>query len=297
MKQRWRPRDGFASLSLVLRPTAIAMAVLCAAVPASANKASNPAFLGIGMDDTGGVGVRGTGPCTIMSIEVGSGAEAAMLQVGDAFERVDARPISSCDALVALITSKAPGTVIQIEVRRRAQPVKLKAELLTRDEILRRRLVGQPVPPAELLRVGDGALVELGAVKRATIVGWFPTSCAGCDGLLGAVARWSRERTERRAPIGVVAATADIGLRRSASENLEQLKLVQRSLDLPLLAADFDTYSRFAMSDRDRVHFMVIDCRGVVQYVAPIVPDAEDTGAMLDELYAAAEQTARRMTR
>jgi hypothetical protein len=282
----------------VLRSTALALAVLCAAAPASANKSSNPAFLGIGMNDmSGGGGVRGVGPCTIMSIEAGSGAEAAMLQPGDVLERVDTRPIPDCAALIALITSKAPGTVIQVEVRRRAQPLKVKAELLTRDEILRRRLVGQPVPAAEMLRVEDGALVELGALKRTTIVGWFPTSCADCDALFGAVARWGRERAARRAPVGVIAAVADVSLRRSATENLEQLRLVQRSLDVPLLAADFETYSKFAMRDGDRIHFMVIDGRGVVQYVTPIVPDSEDTAALLDELYAAAEQTARRSTR
>lgn len=278
----------------MLRSTAIALAALCAAAPApagaSAAKASNPAFLGIGMDDSAGGGVRGVGPCMITSIEAGSGAEAAMLQPGDVIERVDAQAIPSCDTLVSLIQSKAPGTVIEMEIRRRALPLRIRAELLTRDEILRRRLVGQEVPPAEVLRVEDGAQVELGAERRAMIVGWFPTSCGGCGALLGRVARWSRERAPRRAPIGVVAVTADLGLRRSAAENLELLRLAQRALDVPLLATDADTYAQFAVRDADRIHFMVIDGRGIVQYVAPIVPDTDDTAAMLDELYAAAEQ-------
>jgi hypothetical protein len=47
------------------------------------------------------------------------------------------------------------------------------------------------------------------------------------------------------------------------------------------------------MKDIDRVHFMVIDGHGTVQYVAPIAPSSDDTRAALDELYAAAEQTAR----
>jgi hypothetical protein len=275
--------------------TSIALVVLCAATSASANKASNPAFLGVGMMDTGGS--RGAGPCTITSIEEGSGAAAAALQPGDIFERLDAAAIPNCDALVSQITSKAPGTLIRLDIRRRAQSLKVKAELLTRDEILRRRLVGQPMPAAELVRVDDKASVDLGAVKRTTIVGWFPTSCGGCTALLGAVARWNRERTDQRASVAVVAATSDPNMHRAVLENLEQLRLVQRSLEVPLLAADSDTYARFSMKDGDRVHFMVIDCRGIVQYVAPIVPDTDDTGAVLDELYAAAEQTARRMTR
>jgi membrane-associated protease RseP (regulator of RpoE activity) len=275
----------------------IAFIMLCAASPASANKASNPAFLGVGMEDLSGT--RGAGPCTITSIEPGSGAEAASLQPGDIFERLDGTPIPSCDALVSQITARTPGTIIHLEIRRRAQALKLKAELRTRDEILRRRLVGQPLPPTELLRVEDGTPMDLGAVKRTTIVGWFPTSCAGCDGVLGAVARWSRERErkDRRAPIDVLAATADLSGRQTAAEIREQLKPAQRTLEVPLLATDHEIYGRFAMRDVDRVHFMVIDCRGVVQYVAPIVPNTDDTSAVLDELYAAAEQTARRMFR
>jgi hypothetical protein len=269
--------------------------VLCAATPASANKASNPAFLGVGMEDAGGI--RGAGPCMITSIERGSGAEAASLQPGDIFERLDGAAVSNCDALVSQITAKTPGTIIELDVRRHAAPLKLKAELLTRDEILRRRLVGQPLPEADLLRVEDRSTVDLSSVKRTTIVGWFPTGCAGCDAVLGQVARWSRERRDRRAPISVVGATTDLSVRRSVRESLEQLKHTQRSLDVPLLAADYDTYTQFAMKDIDRVHFMVIDCRGVVQYVAPIVPNTDDTRAVLDELYAAAEQTARRMLR
>jgi hypothetical protein len=272
----------------------IALFLICAATSASANKASNPAFLGVGMEDSGGA--RGAGPCTITSIERGSPAEAAALQPTDVFERLDGTPVPNCDTLVSLITSKTPGTIIQLDIRRHAQPLKVKAELLTRDEILRRRLVGQPLA-VDLMRVDNRALVDLGAVKRTTIVGWFPMSCAGCDAVFAQVARWNRERKDSRAPISVMAATADLSVHRSALDNVEQLRTARRALDVPLLATDFDTYSRFAMKDVDRVHFMVIDCRGVVQYVAPIVPNTDDTGAVLDELYAAAEQTARRMSR
>lgn len=274
---------------------ATAAAALCAAAPASANKASNPAFLGVGMEDTGGV--RGAGPCTINSIEEGSGAEAAQLQPGDVFERIDGAAIPNCDSLVSLITSKAPGTIIRLDIRRREQALKVKAELLTRDEILRRRLVGQPMPATDLLRVEDGAAVDLAATRRTTIVGWFPMSCVGCDAVIGQVARWSRDRKDGRAPVAVIAATVDASVHRAAIDSLEQLRIAQRSFDAPLLAADHDTYAKFAMRDTDRVHFMVIDCRGVVQYVAPIVPNTDDTSAVLDELYAAAEQTARRMSR
>ncbi len=278
-----------------MRRTSILLAVLCAATSASANRPSNPAFLGIGMQDM--LGGPQAGQCTITSIERGSGAEAAALQPGDVLERLDGAPVPNCNTLVSLITSRTPGTIIRLDIRRHAQPLQLKAELLTRDEILRRRLVGNPLPATDLLRVADQARVDLSAQRHATIVGWFPTSCGGCATVVGAVARWDRERSDRRAPISVLAATANLSPHYSALDNVEQLKLAQRSLDVPLLAADYETYTRFAMKDIDRIHFMVIDDHGTVQYVAPIVPGSDDTHAALDELYAAAEQTARRMTR
>jgi hypothetical protein len=37
---------------------------------------------------------------------------------------------------------------------------------------------------------------------------------------------------------------------------------------------------------------MVIDAAGIVQYVTPLVPDADDQPAVLDELEAAVEQAA-----
>ena len=62
------------------------------------------------------------------------------------------------------------------------------------------------------------------------------------------------------------------------------------ALDVPLALADPTLYEEFTIPDTERIHFMVIDCRGVVQYVAPIAPNADDTDAVLDELFAAAEQ-------
>ena len=48
------------------------------------------------------------------------------------------------------------------------------------------------------------------------------------------------------------------------------------------------------ISDRERLGVIVIDGRGTVQYVGPIAPNSDDTDAVLDELFAAADQAARR---
>ena len=79
------------------------------------------------------------------------------------------------------------------------------------------------------------------------------------------------------------------------SDNIDELKPIATALDVPLLVGDTETFQRFSITDVDRVFFMVIDCRGIVSYVAPIAPDADDLDAALDELYAAAEQASRRM--
>ena len=72
-------------------------------------------------------------------------------------------------------------------------------------------------------------------------------------------------------------------------------KRMQSSYALDLPVAMLDTAEGYTgddllFSDTDRATLMVIDCRGVVQYVAPIAADGTDTDAALDELFAAADQ-------
>lgn len=272
----------------------LGIAVLFAATTASA-KPSNPAFLGIGMRDAGGV--RGAGPCMVTSVTPGTGAQQAGIEAGDLLLRIDDKVISDCDALSKLIMAREPGEVITLELRRgggTSPLVTVSAQLLTRAELLRRRFVDQPVPMANLTRIDTEATIDLSARRRkTTIIGWFSPACAseGCNEVFAKVARWSRTAT-KGTPISVVAATAGRD-HKSLEENLEELKLLSRYLDVPLLVADQETYNEFSINDDDRVHFMVIDARGIVRFVVPVVPNAEDSAALLDELFAAAEQAQR----
>jgi membrane-associated protease RseP (regulator of RpoE activity) len=271
------------------------MALICvAATSAHADKASNPAFLGVGMNDAGGA--RGAGPCVINRVENGSGAEAARLRPGDVFAALDGHAVPNCDALVSLIQTRAPGSIVSLAMRRNETALTVRAELLTRDEVLRRRLVGQPAPATALIAVEDRKEVDLSLIKQTTIIGWYPSTCTGCEAVLQTVGKWARERQSRRSPIALVAATASDS-NRSIEDTIASLRLAQRSLDLPLLVAEPRTYEQFAIADADRVSFLVIDCRGMVQYASPVVPNVADTEAVLDELFAAAEQTARRASR
>ncbi len=68
-------------------------------------------------------------------------------------------------------------------------------------------------------------------------------------------------------------------------------------LDVPLALADRAVFEELTVPDSERISFLVIDCRGVVQYVAPIAPNGDDTDAAIDELFAAAEQASRRSSK
>lgn len=262
---------------------------------AASAKSSNPAFLGVQMNDVGGT--PGSGPCMVSGVTKDSGAEAAGLRSGDAFETLDGKVVANCDALVSAIQQKAPGDVVKLVVNRSGQAhVTVNATLMSRDEVLRKRFGGLPVPTTKLVRVDDKRSVDISTASRqTTIIGWYPTTCVGCDQIFSTVAKWSKE-DRKTMPIKVAAATAgDLRMKRSVTDNLELLKTQSKSLDVPLLVADAETYEQFAIGDGDRIQFMVIDCRGIVQYAAPVVPSSEDADAVLDELYAAAEQAARRM--
>jgi membrane-associated protease RseP (regulator of RpoE activity) len=263
-------------------------------VPSIASaKSSNPAFLGVQMSDKGN---RGVGPCVVSGVTKDSAAEAAGLQELDEFVSMDGRAIASCDTLITAIQAKTPGDNVKLVVTRDASQVTVRATLTVRDEILRKRFGGLPVPSTRLIRVDDRAEIDLAALKRqTTIVGWYPTTCDGCDQVFTQVAKWSRSDRQTKTPIKVAAATAgDLRMSRSVKDTLELLKHEGHKLDVPLLVADTDTFKEFALGDSDRVHFMVIDCHGIVQYSAFVVPTADDVDAVLDELYAATEQAARK---
>lgn len=267
------------------------LVVTVATAPASA-KSSNPAFLGVGMDD---VLTSAGNVCMIKSVTKGSGADAAGLRPGDSFVTIEGAPVANCTALVQQIQSRESCETVKIEVRRSTTTTTATAQLCSRADVMRQRIVGQQLPAAKFVNVDNAQSTDdLAARGKTTIVGWYDDrNCSGCEQVFSSIDRWARRKSSKKSPINVVATTRGRP-DKSLADNLVDLQRVQRSLDLPLFIADPDTFSDLAITDIDRIHFMVIDCHGIVQYAAPLAPEAEDQTAVLDELYAAAEQAARR---
>jgi membrane-associated protease RseP (regulator of RpoE activity) len=269
-----------------------ALFVVVAPLTAVADESSNPAFLGVGMHDMNG-GPGTLGPCVIDSVTKDSGAHAAGLRGGDVMVGLDTTPIMNCDGLVKAIQDREPGQVVKIEIKRGGLATTLEATLPSRADVLRKRFVGKPMPLTTLMRVDDQSATDLTSRGKTTIVGWFDqTRCTSCASAFAKINDWVKAKTKGNsiAVYGITAANM-----KSVPETVLDLKLAQRNFDVPLMVADPETFGELSITDIKRIHFMVIDCRGIVQYATPLKPDADDRSAILEELYAATEQAARRI--
>ena len=258
----------------------------------AAPRSSNPAFLGIQMQDT-----TGHGPCMIEAATRESPAEAAGLRGGDLVVALDGKPIGNCGALLDEITAHAPGDAVQIKVQRLTAALVFRVQLTTRDALLH-KVIGKPMGETNLVGVEDGAAYDLSALHgRMAIVGLYNPGCADCASLFTRFLEWARGKARRGGPQALVLAVVP-------GEPTRDLQALQRSLDVPLATGELvasgqdiesSPFSReLVISDRDRLGVIVIDGRGTVQYVGPIAPNSDDTEAVLDELFAAADQASRR---
>lgn len=266
--------------------------VICLAASAAvaAPRASNPAFLGIQMLDAGG-----RGPCMIEGATRDGPAEAAGLRSGDVVLAVDGKPIANCGALLDEITARAPGDTVEVKVQRLGKPLAVKAQLTTRDALLH-GVIGRPMIATDFVGVEDGETYDLSALHgQMAIVGLYNPACVDCAALFGKFLDWARDRARRDGPPPLVLAVC-------AGEPTRDLRALQKSLDVPLAAGEFapggdlerSPFSReLVISDRERLWVLVIDGRGIVQYLGPIAPNSDDTEAVLDELFAAADQAWR----
>lgn len=256
--------------------------VACFVAPMAwaAPRSSNPAFLGVRMD------AGGNGPCRIMPTPE-TPAEAAGLEDGDFVIAIDGKPIKDCVVLLDEITAHAPGDAIQIKVQRPTGLATVQVQLTTRDALLQ-NVVGKPMVGTELMGVEDETTYDLSALHgRMAIVGLYNPACVDCATLFTKFLDWSRAKARKGEPQALVLAV-------SVGEPIHDLKALQNTLDVPLATGDLIVAGRDLISDRDRLGVIVIDGCGIVEYLGPVAPNSDDTEAVLDELFAAAEQAARR---
>ncbi|MGE0873021.1 MAG: PDZ domain-containing protein [Kofleriaceae bacterium] len=278
---------------------ALTLAVVASLSSGVSAEPSNPAFLGIGMQDQMGQAPgAGTviGPCIITETTPGSGAKQAGLLPNDILQSIDGMPVSNCDAVLRIVQGHEPGDTIRVGLLRDGRrPLTIQAQLLSRAEILRRRFGGQPIAPIELVGVHDEQRYDLRDQRGKTvIVGWYdPAHCIGGSQVFTRLAEWVRAEAGKSSapPIALAATAANL-------DNPDELKKLRAvDLDVPLTWVEPLAFETLTIRDTKRIHFMVIDRFGIVRHVAPVLPTGDDVEAVLDELFAAAEQASRRATK
>lgn len=274
------------------RPNTIAPATpAIVAGAAQVRPASNPAFLGIRMKD------HGLG-CLVDGVTTGSAAQDAGLREWDLILSIDGVRTSSCTTVRSLILSSAPGHVVQIDVRRGADHLQLQAPLTTRAEVLHRRLVGHTMESTEVIDADDERRsYDLADTRGKTIVvGWFMLErCTGCSAVFDRISDALARRLEGGSvPLVLAVSPRPVQVNVVAASSVRNVHSLRKeygfSTTVPLAIASDATFEELAIDDPERIHFMVIDSRGVVRFVAPIAPGSEDLEAAIDEVLAAAEQ-------
>jgi membrane-associated protease RseP (regulator of RpoE activity) len=270
-------------------PPVPASAVVAPTPPAS----SNPAFLGIKMVD-------GNPGCIVEGVTSGSAADDAGLREWDRILALDGIKTTNCTQLRTQIISNAPGHVVRLDVRRKTELISVSAPLSTRAEVLHRRLVGHVMDPTDVVDADDTKQsYDLAQPRgKVTVIGWFMIErCSGCSAVFDRVADNLHARLDDggNAPF-VLAVTpeptpSNVVVPQAVPQAAPQIrKSYGFTTSVPLALANPETFAELAIDDPERVHFMVIDCRGVVRFVEPIAPGSDDMDAAVDEVIAAAEQ-------
>lgn len=264
--------------------------VLLFAARAGASTASNPAFLGIEMTDSGA-------GCIVNAVTNCSPAQDAGLRFGDFIVAMNGKPLvdvrgpvsqhrPACDVLREQIMQHAPGDVVTYDVHRGGSRVTLKASLSTRADVQHRCFVGQQMPSIEVddidNRANDKNLADLRG--KTTVLAWFRLErCVGCGPVFDRIADGIAERVRGdTAPqlVGITPVNEDIGPPKRGG-------FVP---SLPVWLADEKDFRELTLKENDRIQIMVVDCHGVIRFVAPLAPGSDDLDASIDEVLAAVEQ-------
>lgn len=260
----------------------IAAGLGLAAGSASAEpRASNPAFIGIKMNPMGF-------GCQVADVVAGGPAKDAGIRALDLILTIDDVSLAgqnACDTLLKTITSHAPGDTVRLEIHRVMDNVKLEVTLSTRAEVLHHRFVGHRLGSATLSDADDPrTTTELDDLRgHVTVLGWFHAdTCVNCGSVFDRVRDGLRERLHGEDMPTILAVTPTV-------KDPQALRKMFTS-SVKLVTAPEDAVLEGELLEGDRIHFLILDARGIVQLVSPIAPDSDDLDAALDEVLAACEQ-------
>jgi peroxiredoxin len=164
--------------------------------------------------------------------------------------------------------------------------VMIKATLSTRADVQHRCFVGQTLPQVETTDIDNPENeIDLGQLRgKTTVLALFRLDhCVGCGPVLDRISDGIALRMK-----GDVSATV-LGVT-SHADNKEMPKRAGFSSTVPIAVADERDYSDLTLKETDRIQVMVLDCRGIVRFVAPLAPSSDDLDAAVDEVLAAVEQ-------
>jgi peroxiredoxin len=276
----------------------LAMVVLVASSAVSAAPASNPAFAGVGLQDMPMMG------CLVYNLINGAPAKDAGVHMNDLVLSVDGVPlvgatqVPPCTVFQQLVTSHVPGDTIKLDLRRGMDSVQIKVTLSSRAEVLHRRYAGKSLGTASLPDADDPRRTyEFSELTgHVTVIGFFHAdACTGCATVFDRLRDELRDRLHDEAPDVLAVTIQPRSQLQQPQQPTSPRKLFASSVALAV--APSDGAVDIELLEADRVVFMIVDARGIVRFVSPIAPGADDCDAALDEVLAAAEQLARPLRR
>lgn len=235
--------------------------------------------------------------CIVNAVTNCSPAQDAGLRFGDFIIAMDGKPLvdvrgpvthrrPACDVLREQIMQHAAGDVVAYDVQRGSSRVTLKASLSTRADVQHRCFVGQQMPSIEVDDIDNQAdeknLAELRG--KTTVLAWFRLErCVGCGPVFDRIADGIADRVRGESAPQLVGITP-------VNEDLAPPKRGGFVPSLPVWLAREPDFRDVTLKESDRIQIMVIDCHGVIQFVAPLAPGSDDLDAAIDEVLAAVEQ-------
>jgi len=203
----------------------------------------------------GGSGVQ------VMGVVPDSPAASAGIAAGDFLLGTDKRPFDGPDALVALIRSSAPGSVMRFKGRRAGADRTFEVSVESAPDentVLERMFVGRPAPSLDgVVGIGDNATPSWRQLRgRVVVLDFWAPWCGVCHVVAADLNHWQHEFGERLRVVGIATGTVEDVSRLAPGFHMEYL-----------VAADPSEAVSTAFSASAVPLVVVVDATGVVRAV------------------------------